>query len=320
MDPPLINDSTFSPANPSAYTLSEIWPFSATEPRSTGGLGLRIGNLVHGVNLTSSLAAADTCRSMLRDGSAEESTVTEQSGGGVVGAIRNQRKRKGAASEDEYCKFVSTSSANELNDCDDKRIKLRGSTIENDDLKAEADESSEAGNKSAELSTKPSEPPKQEYIHVRARRGQATDSHSLAERARREKISERMKILQDLVPGCNKVNIMFCETSAILLPLFFRLSFVPAQVIGKALVLDEIINYIQSLQHQVEFLSMKLETVNSLSNIISPTLEGFSSKDVSTRPFDAAEMIFGSQAARGDAQGSRPGWLHMQIGGFERST
>ncbi|KAJ1375215.1 Myc-type, basic helix-loop-helix [Sesbania bispinosa] len=54
--------------------------------------------------------------------------------------------------------------------------------------------------------------------------------------ARREKISERMKILQDLVPGCNKV-------------------------IGKALVLDEIINYIQSLQRQVEFLSMKLEAV-----------------------------------------------------------
>jgi hypothetical protein len=31
-------------------------------------------------------------------------------------------------------------------------------------------------------SCKPSELPKQDYIHVRARRGQATDSHSLAER------------------------------------------------------------------------------------------------------------------------------------------
>ncbi|KAK9725855.1 hypothetical protein RND81_05G174000 [Saponaria officinalis] len=80
------------------------------------------------------------------------------------------------------------------------------------------------------------EPPK-DYIHVRARRGQATDSHSLAERVRREKISERMKFLQDLVPGCNKVT-------------------------GKATVLDEIINYVQSLQRQVEFLSMKLSTVN----------------------------------------------------------
>lgn len=38
-----------------------------------------------------------------------------------------------------------------------------------------------AGKKSAEES-KPAEQPKQDYIHVRARRGQATDSHSLAER------------------------------------------------------------------------------------------------------------------------------------------
>ena len=68
---------------------------------------------------------------------------------------------------------------------------------------------------------------KQDYIHVRARRGQATDSHSLAERVRREKISERMKFLQDLVPGCKKVT-------------------------GKAVMLDEIINYVQSLQRQVE--------------------------------------------------------------------
>ncbi|XP_059653798.1 transcription factor bHLH63-like isoform X2 [Cornus florida] len=80
-----------------------------------------------------------------------------------------------------------------------------------------------------------------DYIHVRARRGQATDSHSLAERARREKISERMMYLQDLVPGCNKVN-------------------------GKAAMLDEIINYVQSLQRQVEFLSMKLAAA-------SPTLD-----------------------------------------------
>ncbi|CAN8236083.1 unnamed protein product [Cochlearia groenlandica] len=50
--------------------------------------------------------------------------------------------------------------------------------------------------------------PKDGYIHVRARRGQATNSHSLAERVRREKISERMKFLQDLVPGCDKRRAM----------------------------------------------------------------------------------------------------------------
>lgn len=88
------------------------------------------------------------------------------------------------------------------------------------------------------------------YIHVRARRGQATDSHSLAERVRREKISERMKLLQALVPGCDKVT-------------------------GKALMLDEIINYVQSLQNQVEFLSMKIGSVNPMLYDFGMDLEAF---------------------------------------------
>ncbi|KAF8014676.1 hypothetical protein BT93_H0474 [Corymbia citriodora subsp. variegata] len=115
-----------------------------------------------------------------------------------------------------------------------------------------------------------------DYIHVRARRGQATDSHSLAERVRREKISERMKILQDLVPGCNKAT-------------------------GKALMLDEIINYVQSLQHQVEFLSMKLATVNSSPNYKVDALvskEMFQSNDPIQYPIlppdsSAASILYG---------------------------
>ncbi|CAJ1910160.1 unnamed protein product [Sphenostylis stenocarpa] len=84
------------------------------------------------------------------------------------------------------------------------------------------------------------------YVHVRVRRGQATDSHSLAERARREKINARMKLLQELVPGCDKDVII----------LYFRV------ISGTAMVLDEIINHVQSLQRQVEILSMKLAAVN----------------------------------------------------------
>jgi hypothetical protein len=98
----------------------------------------------------------------------------------------------------------------------------------------------------------PSDSQKEDYIHIRARRGQATNSHSLAERVRREKISERMKFLQDLVPGCSKVT-------------------------GKAVMLDEIINYVQSLQRQVEFLSMKLATVNPRLDF---NLESLLTKDI----------------------------------------
>ncbi|KAH6765918.1 BR enhanced expression 1 [Perilla frutescens var. hirtella] len=77
-----------------------------------------------------------------------------------------------------------------------------------------------------------------EVIHVRAKRGQATDSHSLAERVRRGKINERLRCLQDIVPGCYKT-------------------------MGMAVMLDEIINYVQSLQNQVEFLSMKLTAAST---------------------------------------------------------
>ncbi|KAL3328529.1 hypothetical protein AABB24_015973 [Solanum stoloniferum] len=43
---------------------------------------------------------------------------------------------------------------------------------------------------------------------VRARRGQATDPHSIAERLRRERIAERIRALQELVPSVNKVLSM----------------------------------------------------------------------------------------------------------------
>lgn len=112
--------------------------------------------------------------------------------------------------------------------------------------------SGKPGGKNGKQGPQASGSPKEEYIHVRARRGQATNSHSLAERVRREKISERMKFLQDLVPGCSKVT-------------------------GKAVMLDEIINYVQSLQRQVEFLSMKLATVNPRLDF---NIEGLLAKDV----------------------------------------
>lgn len=221
--------------------------------------------------------------------------------GDVSGAIRDvlgggdpnpmsldHRARKRRDAEDDSPKSSGNIGAN---DCDGKRLKTAARCRdENLEAKAEAETSS---GKPAEHNTQPPDPPKQDYIHVRARRGQATDSHSLAERARREKISERMKILQDLVPGCNKV-------------------------IGKALVLDEIINYIQSLQRQVEFLSMKLEAVNTR---MTPAIEVFPAKEFGQQTFDTAAMAFGTQPPREYSRGSSPEWLHMQVGGgFERTT
>lgn len=303
MDPPLISEGSFSTANPS---MDEIWPFNGGGGGGDGGgmLGLRMGSGGGGFvnSLIDGLLSNSVIGAMNRDGSIEESTVTEQSGslgggGGGGGGCGGGggRKRRENVSEDESSKIVSTtSSGNELKESNVKRTKTSGCQDENGSSKAGGETSSAGGNKTADKSA---EPPK-DYIHVRARRGQATDSHSLAERARREKISERMKILQDLVPGCNKV-------------------------IGKALVLDEIINYIQSLQRQVEFLSMKLEAVNSG---MIPSLGGFHSKDVNqlgVPSFDPSMML--AQAARELAAAAGGGpqseWLHMQLGGsFERTA
>ncbi|MCL7028079.1 hypothetical protein MKW94_030081 [Papaver nudicaule] len=65
---------------------------------------------------------------------------------------------------------------------------------------------------------------------IRARRGQATDPHSIAERLRREKIADRMKNLQELVPNASRAD--------------------------KSSMLDEIIEYVKFLQLQVKVLSM----------------------------------------------------------------
>ncbi|MCO5592504.1 hypothetical protein L7F22_046507 [Adiantum nelumboides] len=77
---------------------------------------------------------------------------------------------------------------------------------------------------------------------VRARRGQATDPHSIAERLRRERIADRMKALQELVPNANKTD--------------------------KASMLDEIIEYVRFLQLQVKILSMSRLGVNGTSAMV----------------------------------------------------
>uniref|UniRef100_A0A7N0TYM3 BHLH domain-containing protein n=1 Tax=Kalanchoe fedtschenkoi TaxID=63787 RepID=A0A7N0TYM3_KALFE len=263
MELPLVNESSFTPASLASYSLEDFWPLGAGIGDHARVLGLRTAN--------SERAGLGN-----RDGSAEESTVTDQSfsrnGGGG-------RKRRLA---DESSKTSST-----------KRVNILELKEEQKSMKDEVDGTYVTGAKHAEQSTKVSEPSKLDYIHVRARRGQATDSHSLAERARRVKISERMKILQDLVPGCSKV-------------------------IGKALVLDEIINYVQSLQYQVEFLSMKLEAVNSS---IVPKDKMLPAKDLEVSGFDFAGMTFGTQPNSKYAQGPQSEWLHMHLGrNFERAT
>ncbi|KAG2702579.1 hypothetical protein I3760_06G096500 [Carya illinoinensis] len=175
-------------------------------------------------------------------GDQDEPSLLEDASWEPCGLDSKKRKRNGQGTKIDIAKGAPQKSGESAKD--NTEIQQKGN-------RNQASTTNRNSGKQGKQGSQTSDPPKEEYIHVRARRGQATNSHSLAERVRREKISERMKFLQDLVPGCSKVT-------------------------GKAVMLDEIINYVQSLQRQVEFLSMKLATVNPRLDL---NVEGLLAKD-----------------------------------------
>ncbi|KAK4371126.1 hypothetical protein RND71_010601 [Anisodus tanguticus] len=120
------------------------------------------------------------------------------------------------------------------------------------------------GRKRKRNNQKEAEKPR-EVVHVRAKRGQATDSHSLAERLRREKINEKLRCLQELVPGCYKT-------------------------MGMAVMLDVIINYVRSLQNQIDFLSMKLSTASLFYDFNSSEMDDMDSMAQGTNGYATQGM------------------------------
>ncbi|WOL09458.1 transcription factor bHLH75-like [Canna indica] len=83
-----------------------------------------------------------------------------------------------------------------------------------------------------------------------ARRGKAADIH-MAQRMRREKMSKKMRLLEDAVPGCYKGK-------------------------SKAAMLEEAIKCVQSLHNQVGFLSMRLAAATTASgNSFEPLQEHY---------------------------------------------
>lgn len=71
---------------------------------------------------------------------------------------------------------------------------------------------------------------KQAHGSTSTKRSRAAEVHNLSERRRRDRINEKMKALQELIPRCNKTD--------------------------KASMLDEAIEYLKSLQLQVQMMSM----------------------------------------------------------------
>uniref|UniRef100_A0A5B7A490 Putative transcription factor bHLH63 n=1 Tax=Davidia involucrata TaxID=16924 RepID=A0A5B7A490_DAVIN len=191
-----------------------------------GGSGFEMNYAISRTASCPPAVAATVAEQAVADTKGIESVLPEK----LSSAVGRESFKKRKADKTQNLKVVAED--------EDKDKRIKGCAEEGESKITEQNSNNrETSADTSKENSKVSEVQKPDYIHVRARRGQATDSHSLAERVRREKISERMKYLQDLVPGCNKIT-------------------------GKAGMLDEIINYVQSLQRQVEFLSMKLAAVN----------------------------------------------------------
>nr|GEZ77126.1 transcription factor UNE12-like [Tanacetum cinerariifolium] len=110
---------------------------------------------------------------------------------------------------------------------------------------------------------------------VRARRGQATDPHSIADRLRRERIAERMRALQELVPSCNKTD--------------------------KATMLDEILDYMKFLRIQVKVLSMnrlggaEREVAKLMEEDVGAAMQFLQSKALCIMPISLASLLYPTQ-------------------------
>ncbi|KAF3325510.1 Transcription factor bHLH69 [Carex littledalei] len=94
---------------------------------------------------------------------------------------------------------------------------------------------------------------------VRARRGMATDPHSIAERHRRERIAERMHNLHDLVPNSNKTD--------------------------RATMLDEVIDYVKFLKLQIK------ESNGILSSVSAGPTASELEEDFCLMPIELASAI-----------------------------
>lgn len=152
MDPPLINESSFSSANPSSYSLAGIWP------------------------LTSEVNISGSSDNHGRQPEFEQGDCARKRKGSTSSHILVQFLHKIIHLPNEWSKWmIYFFYVEQTSSTSSKRGKMD-------------DKSRETKNTKGEQISKKLDPHK-DYIHVRARRGQATDSHSLAERVRPDLIS-----------------------------------------------------------------------------------------------------------------------------------
>ncbi|KAH9608518.1 hypothetical protein KSS87_015028 [Heliosperma pusillum] len=98
------------------------------------------------------------------------------------------------------------------------------------DLKRKLRETTESEGPSEEIEDESIGAKKAVHARASSKRIRAAEVHNLSERRRRDRINEKMRALQELIPNCNKVD--------------------------KASMLDEAIEYLKTLQLQLQMFSM----------------------------------------------------------------
>ncbi|KAI6695465.1 hypothetical protein NL676_023175 [Syzygium grande] len=97
-------------------------------------------------------------------------------------------------------------------------------------LKRKFHETDESDGPSEDVEEDPTHKKKQNPAQGTSKSSRAAEVHNLSERRRRDRINEKMRALQELIPNCNKVD--------------------------KASMLDEAIEYLKTLQLQVQMMSV----------------------------------------------------------------
>ncbi|KAK6779020.1 hypothetical protein RDI58_025738 [Solanum bulbocastanum] len=154
------------------------------------------------------------------------------------------------------------------------------------------------------------------YVHVRARRGHATDSHSLAERCFKKIIDSvnfvilncQYKCIQDL-KGCLFLFYFNLFCGGLTYTDYYETK-EKYLISGTAMVLDEIINHVQSLQRQVEFLSMRLAAVNPRVDFNLDSLFA-AERSASHVESNLQDMVVPPIWAEGQTSGNRNQYQHL---------
>ncbi|CAH9081061.1 unnamed protein product [Cuscuta europaea] len=154
-------------------------------------------------------------------------SVTPVSGGKLSGTVDTGSSPRGKRDEKVSCEQTVTSSPGDSGASGSAEPPQNAAV---DDRKRKGREADETEGHSEDMDLESVDTKKDKRGCPSTKRSRAAQVHNLSERRRRDRINEKMRALQELIPRCNKSD--------------------------KASMLDDAIEYLKSLQVQVQMMSM----------------------------------------------------------------